>query len=99
MIRFLQTDNRLTKALLVVVIGAASVSMVVYLIPGLTGMGSTSPDTYAVVYPHWYSRFFSSRDTVSLAKVEQLTRQQLQRQGPQYADNQMLINMFEPQVG
>lgn len=99
MIRFLQTDNRLTKALLVVVIGAASVSMVVYLIPGLTGMGSASPDTYAVVYPHWYSRLFSSGDTVSQSRVEQLTRQQLQRQGPQYADNQMLINMFEPQVG
>ncbi len=99
MIRFLQTDNRLTKALLVVVIGAASVSMIVYLIPGLTGMGATSPDTYAVVYPHWYSRFFSSGDEVSMTKVEQLTRQQLQRQGAQYADNQTLINMFEPQVG
>ena len=62
MIRFLQTDNRLTKALLVVVIGAASVSMVVYLIPGLTTGESASPDTYAVVYPHWYSRFLSSGD-------------------------------------
>ena len=34
-----------------------------------------------------------------MTKVEQLTRQQLQRQGAQYADNQTLINMFEPQVG
>ena len=57
MIRFLQTDNRITKALLVVVIGAASVSMIVYLIPGLTGGQGASPDTFAVVYPHWYSRF------------------------------------------
>lgn len=99
MIRFLQTDNRLVKALLVVVIGMASVSMVVYLIPGLTGMGASAPDTYAVVYPHWYSRYFSSGDTVSQTKVEQLTRQQLAREGPQYADNQMLVNMFESQVG
>ena len=67
MIRFLQTDNRLTKALLVVIIGAASVSMVVYLIPGLTGQGAASADTYAVVYPHWYSRFLSSGDAVSQA--------------------------------
>ncbi len=99
MIRFLQTDNRLTKALLVAVIGAASVSMVVYLIPGLAGMGANAPDTYAVVYPHWYSRFFASGDTVSQAKVEQITRQQLEQRGPQYADNQVLVNLFEQQVG
>ena len=41
MIRFLQRDNRLTKALFVVIIAAASVSMVVYLIPGLTGQGAS----------------------------------------------------------
>ena len=99
MIRFLQTDNRLTKALLVVVIGAASVGMVVYLIPGLGSMGASAPNTYAVVYPHWYSRFFASGDTVSQAKVEQMTRQQLEQRGPQYADNQMLVNLFEQQVG
>ena len=62
MIRFLQTDNRMVKALIVVIIGAASVTMVLYLIPGLSGMGSSSPDTYAVVYPHWYSRILSSGD-------------------------------------
>jgi len=99
MIRFLQTDNFMVKALLVLVIGAASISMVVYLIPGLAGMGSNAPDTYAVVYPHWYSHYFSSGDTISQAKVEQLTRQQLQQEGPQYADNPMLVNMFESQVG
>ncbi len=82
-----------------VVIIAASVGMVVYLIPGLTGMGASAPDTYAIVYPHWYSRYFSSGDTISQNKVEQLTRQQLAREGPQYADNQMLLNMFESQVG
>ena len=58
MIRFLQTDNRVTKALLVVIIGAASVSMCVYLIPGLMAGGAASADTFAVVYPHWYSKYF-----------------------------------------
>ena len=41
MIRFLQRDNRITKAFFVVVIAAASVGMVVYLIPGLTGQGAS----------------------------------------------------------
>jgi peptidyl-prolyl cis-trans isomerase D len=99
MIRFLQTDNRLVKALLVVVIGAASVSMVVYLIPGLAAGSAVSPDTYAVVYPHWYSRFFSSGDEVAQAKVEQIARQQIQQRNPQYADNPVLLNIFEQQVG
>ena len=99
MIRFLQTDNRMTKALLVVIIGAASVSMCVYLIPGLTGGGAASADTYAVIYPHWYSRFLSSGDTISQQKVEQVARQQLQQRGPQYADNPMILNFFEQQVG
>ncbi|HEY1649211.1 MAG TPA: peptidylprolyl isomerase [Terracidiphilus sp.] len=99
MIRFLQTDNRVVKALLVVIIGAASVSMVVYLIPGLTGGGATSPDTYAVVYPHWYSRWLSSGDTVSQERVEQMTRQQLMQRSPQYADNPMIVKFFESQVG
>jgi peptidyl-prolyl cis-trans isomerase D len=99
MIRFLQTDNRITKALLVVIIGAASVSMVVYLIPGLTGGGATSPDTYAVVYSHWYSRWLSAGDTVTEQHVEQLTRQQLMQSNPQYADNPMIVKYFESQVG
>jgi hypothetical protein len=58
MIRFLQTDNRMTKAIFVVIIGIVSVGMVVYLIPGLTGQGASAADTYATIYPHWYSRFF-----------------------------------------
>jgi peptidyl-prolyl cis-trans isomerase D len=99
MIRFLQTENRVTKALFIVIIAAASVGMVIYLIPGLTGLGSSAPDTYAVIYPHWYSRWFSSGDTVSQARVEQITRQQLMQQDPRYADNQMVMKFYEQQVG
>ena len=69
MIRFLQRDSRVVKAFFVVIIGMASVSMVVYLIPGLTGQSATSADTYAVIYPHWYSRFLASGETVSQHKV------------------------------
>ena len=99
MIRFLQKDNRVVKALFVVIIAAASVSMVVYLIPGLTGQGASSANTYAVIYPHWYSKFFSSGDTITQDKVAQMARQQLQQRNPQYASNPMIVNLFEQQVG
>jgi peptidyl-prolyl cis-trans isomerase D len=99
MIRFLQQDNRVVKALFVVIIAAASVSMVVYLIPGLTGQGGASTGTYAVVYPHWYSKFFSSGDAISQQKVSAQARQQLQQRNPQYASNPMIVNLFEQQVG
>ncbi len=63
MIRFLQTDNRMVKALIVVIIGAASVTMVLYLIPGLSGVGSSSPTRMPWFIPHWYSRILSSGDS------------------------------------
>jgi peptidyl-prolyl cis-trans isomerase D len=97
MIRFLQRDSRVVKAFFVVIIGLASVSMVVYLIPGLTGQGATSADVYAVIYPHWYSRFVSSGLTVSQVEVDKLARQQMQRQ--HYPDSPMLLNLFEQRVG
>ncbi|HUN83952.1 MAG TPA: peptidyl-prolyl cis-trans isomerase [Terracidiphilus sp.] len=99
MIRFLQKDNRVVKAMFVVIIAAASVSMVVYLIPGLMAGGATSADTYAVIYPHWYSRFFSSGDVITQQKVAQLARMQVQQRSPQYADNPTIMSFFEQQVG
>jgi peptidyl-prolyl cis-trans isomerase D len=73
--------------------------MVVYLIPGLTAGGGISANTYAVVYPHWYSRFFASGQEISQQKVSQQARQQLQQRNPQYASNPMIVNLFEQQVG
>jgi peptidyl-prolyl cis-trans isomerase D len=99
MIRFLQKDNRLTKALFVVIIAAACVSMVIYLIPGLTGQSASGTDTFAIVYPHWYSRLFSAGEVISQQKVSMLATQRVQQQYPQYAGNPMIMNMIEPQVG
>jgi peptidyl-prolyl cis-trans isomerase D len=99
MIRFLQRDNRFTKAFFIIVIAAASVGMVIYLIPGLTGMGASTADTYALIYPHWYSRFFSSGIAVSQERVSQITRRQVQQRNPQYADNPMILRIYEQQVG
>ena len=97
MIRFLQRDNRLVKAFFIVVIAAASLGMVVYLIPGLTGMGAAATDTYAVIYPHWYSRLLSSGATVSQQRVEKMARAQLQQQ--RYPDNPMILGLFEQRIG
>lgn len=99
MIRFLQKENRLTKALFVVIIAAASVSMVVYLIPGLTGQSASGADTFAVVYPHWYSHYLSAGEVISQQKVAQMATQRVQQQYPQYAGNPMIMSMIEPQVG
>jgi peptidyl-prolyl cis-trans isomerase D len=99
MIRFLQKENRLTKALFVVIIAAASVSMVVYLIPGLAAGGSVSANDYAVVYPNWYSRLISNGDEILSSHVEARVRQEIQQRGPQYANNPMILNFFTQQVG
>jgi peptidyl-prolyl cis-trans isomerase D len=97
MIRFLQRDSRVVKAFFVVIIGMASISMVVYLIPGLTGVGAASADSYAVIYPHWYSKLLSSGTPVSQEKVEKMARAQLAQQ--RYPDNPMILGLFEQRVG
>jgi peptidyl-prolyl cis-trans isomerase D len=99
MIRFLQQkDNRVVKAFFIVIIAAASVGMVLYLIPGLVGsQGVSSADTYAVIYPHWYNRLFSSGETVSQQKVSLLARQQLQQR--HYPDSPEITNAFERRIG
>lgn len=99
MIRFLQADSRAMKVLFVLIIAACSVGMVVYLIPGLYNLGSPSEGTYAVVYPHWYSRIFSSGATVSEQQVEAAAQQYIQARAPQAAGNQTLLKMVESQVG
>lgn len=99
MIRFLQKDTKLAKAIYVVIIAAASIGMVVYLIPGLMNTGVAAPDTYAEVYPHWYSKMFHSGEVVSLQRVQQVARQQIQQRSPQYMDNPMILNFFTQQVG
>ncbi len=74
------------------------VGMVVYLIPGLMNTASATPNTFAEVYPHWYSKIFHSGDVVSLQEVQRAARQQLQ-QYPQYADNPMILNFLTQQAG
>ncbi|HWG21636.1 MAG TPA: peptidyl-prolyl cis-trans isomerase [Terracidiphilus sp.] len=99
MLRFLQQDTKMAKAIYVVIIAAASVGMVVYLIPGLMNTGVAAPNTYAEVYPHWYSKILRSGEPISLQRVQQVARQQIQQRSPQYMDNPMILNFFTQQVG
>ena len=55
MIRFLQNNNRMTKAIFVVIIGVVSVGMVVYLIPGLTGQAVSYTHLSPPPPPSWFS--------------------------------------------
>ena len=87
------------KVLFYIIIAACSVGMVVYLIPGLFSMGAPSAGTYAVIYPHWYSRFFSSGAAVTQQQVEAAAQQAIQQQGPQYAGNAAILKFFEARVG
>jgi peptidyl-prolyl cis-trans isomerase D len=99
MIRFLQADSKFVKVMFVFIIAACSVGMVVYLIPGLYSMGAPSEGTYAVIYPHWYSRIFSSGTSVTQQQVEAAAQQDLQARYPQYAGNPMILKFLESQVG
>jgi peptidyl-prolyl cis-trans isomerase D len=100
MIRFLQAkDSRVVKAIFVVIIAVVSVGMVIYLIPGLTGMGASTVDTYAIIYPHWYSHFFSSGVTVSQERVGLLARRMAQQQNPRYLESPGIMHIFEQQAG
>jgi peptidyl-prolyl cis-trans isomerase D len=96
MIRILQQDNRITKALFAVIIGAAIITMVITLVPGIfdNGNGGAS-DTYAVVRaPGMLGRFTGDTRTI--------TMQQVQRQAAAMAQQQnlpaMYISFILPQV-
>jgi peptidyl-prolyl cis-trans isomerase D len=98
MIRFLQQkDSPITKAIFIVIIGVVSVGMVIYLIPGLTGMGAAPANTYAVIYPHWYSKLMASGVEVTQEQVEKTARQQMTQQ--RYPDNATILGLIERQVG
>jgi peptidyl-prolyl cis-trans isomerase D len=82
MIRFLQQDNKLIKIMFGVIIGAAVISMVVYLVPGLMDNSTTSDTTvYATVHtPGLMGRIFGESTPIKMEDVNRLAQQQLQQQ-------------------
>ena len=83
MIRFLQRDNQITKILFGVIIGAACVSMVVYLVPGLMDNADSGSATgiYATVHtPGAFGRLFGESDQIKSDDVARLAERQMQQQ-------------------
>ena len=84
MIRILQQDTKATKILFGVIIGAAIVSMVVYLIPGLLTDNASNQDAtgvYATVHPPGvWGRVFGPDTTVTSDQVNRAAMRMLQQQ-------------------
>jgi peptidyl-prolyl cis-trans isomerase D len=82
MIRILQQDNRLTKAIFALVIGAAIITMVITLVPGIFDNGDTVNDAtvYAKVHtPGIWGRFAGETTEVKTAEVQRALEQQIQQ--------------------
>ena len=82
MIRFLQKDSKAVKVMFGVIIGAACVSMVIYLVPGLMDpAGTNDAGVYATVRePGAWGRLFGESTQVQTEEVTKLAQRQLQQQ-------------------
>jgi peptidyl-prolyl cis-trans isomerase D len=81
MIRFLQKDSRVVKAIFVVIIAVACITMVITLVPGIFGDQVSSTDTYATIRgAGFFGRIFGSTDEVSTQEVQTLAQRMMQRQ-------------------
>jgi len=82
MIRILQKDSRLIKAIFALVIGAAIITMVITLVPGIFDNDAASDSTvYAKIRtPGFFGKFSGDVGEVKIAEVERITEQQVQQQ-------------------
>ncbi len=82
MIRILQKDNRLTKILFAVIIGAAVVTMVITLVPGIfdNSGAAGAADTYATVRTPGFWGRFDTPAPIKNTEVDQVAHRLLQQQ-------------------
>jgi len=81
MIRTLQQDSRLMKIIFAVIIGLASITMVITLVPGIFDSGVTSDvSVFAVVHKPGFLGRFGSGTPIKMTEVNQLAARQLQQQ-------------------
>lgn len=81
MIRFLQKDSRTVKAIFIVIISVACITMVITLVPGIFSDQATGSDTYATIRGGgFFGRIFGGGDEVTTQEVQQLAQRMLQRQ-------------------
>ncbi len=96
MIRFLQKDNRFVKAIFIIIISVACITMVVTLIPGIFNNQASNSDVYATIgYGGILGHFLPATDTITMTDVQQLAARVLQEQGMPDAYLQFMI----PQAG
>jgi len=103
MIRILQQDTKATKILFGVIIGAAIVSMVVYLIPGLLSDSTSGQDAsgvYATVHPPGvWGRVFGPDTAVTTDQVNRTARRMLMQQRIPEQMAQQLMPMIIQRAG
>ena len=81
MIRFLQKDNRVIKAVFIIIISVACITMVITLVPGIFQDQAASAGTYATIRPgNPLMRIFGSSQEIQTADVQQMAARMLQRQ-------------------
>jgi peptidyl-prolyl cis-trans isomerase D len=82
MIRILQQDNRATKAIFAIVIGAAIITMVITLVPGIFDNGAANDATvYARIHtPGFFGKIAGDTQTIKTSDVQRVAQQQLQQQ-------------------
>lgn len=82
MIRFLQKDNRFTKAVFIVIISVACITMVITLVPGIFQSATETQGTYATIRGgNPFTRLFGTSTEVSTQDVQRAAQMMLQRQG------------------
>ena len=82
MIRILQQDSRATKIIFALIIGAAIVTMVITLVPGIFDNGDASnPSIFATVHsPGVIGRIVGETTTIKTEDVQRAAQQQMQQQ-------------------
>jgi peptidyl-prolyl cis-trans isomerase D len=82
MIRILQQDNRIVKAVFAIIIGAAIITMVIALVPGIFDNGASADTTvYATIHaPGYFGRISGDTKTVKTDAVARAAQQQMDQQ-------------------
>jgi peptidyl-prolyl cis-trans isomerase D len=82
MIRILQQDSRITKIIFAVIIGAAVVTMVITLVPGIFDNGAANDaSVFATVHsPGVVGRIVGETTTIKTVDVQRAAEQQMQQQ-------------------
>src|ERR1700759_5383436 len=82
MIRILQQDNRIVKAVFAIIIGAAIITMVISLVPGIFDNGVTGDGSvYDVIHePGFFGKIAGDTKTVKTEAVTRTAQQMMTQQ-------------------